>query len=72
MSPIYEWPSVDEFLDREKELAALDEWWSDGDRTPVSLYGRRRCGKSWLFRRLNGHHLLHHRFFGRLLFFLNK
>lgn len=53
MSPIYEWPSVDEFLDREKELAALDEWWSDSDRTPVSLYGRRRCGKSWLFRRFS-------------------
>jgi AAA+ ATPase superfamily predicted ATPase len=48
----YDWPSVGRFVDREDELAALEHWWADPDPTPLSLYGRRRCGKSWLFRRL--------------------
>lgn len=47
----YVWPSVDRFVNRHDELAALDEWWASPDRQPLSLYGRRRCGKSWLFRR---------------------
>ncbi len=47
----FEWSSVDEFLDRDNELAELERWWRNTDRTPLSLYGRRRCGKSWLFRR---------------------
>lgn len=47
----YDWSAVDEFLDREEELEALETWWSGPDRTPMSLYGRRRTGKSWLFRR---------------------
>lgn len=51
MTLVFDWPSVGEFVDREDELAALEEWWGDTDRTPLSLYGRRRCGKSWLFRR---------------------
>jgi len=49
--PTFEWASVGEFRGREAELAVLDTWWSSTDRTPVSLYGRRRSGKSWLFRR---------------------
>ena len=49
--PVYLWPSAKEFVDRTSELAALEKWWKSSDRTPVSLYGRRRCGKSWLFRR---------------------
>lgn len=49
--PLYEWASVGEFLDREDELAELEKWWRSSERTPMSLYGRRRCGKSWLFRR---------------------
>jgi AAA+ ATPase superfamily predicted ATPase len=49
--PSYEWPSVAEFLDRDEELAELEKWWGSPERTPMSLYGRRRCGKSWLFRR---------------------
>ena len=41
-----------EFLDRTEELAALERWWDDaGDRFPLVLFGRRRVGKSWLFRR---------------------
>lgn len=48
---MYEWPAVDEFLDREGERAALEEWWSSAERMPMAVYGRRRCGKSWLLRR---------------------
>jgi uncharacterized protein len=47
----YRWPLVDEFLDREDELARLEEWWAGPERMPVNLYGRRRVGKSWLLRR---------------------
>jgi AAA+ ATPase superfamily predicted ATPase len=47
----YRWPLVDEFLDREEELARLEEWWAGPERMPVNLYGRRRVGKSWLLRR---------------------
>ena len=48
----YRWPLVDEFLDREDELARLEEWWDGDERMPINLYGRRRVGKSWLLRRL--------------------
>lgn len=50
--PVYEWPRVSEFLNRTNELERLETWWNDADeRMPVNLYGRRRVGKSWLFRR---------------------
>jgi uncharacterized protein len=42
---------VTEFVNRADELASLERWWGSGERMPVSLYGRRRSGKSWLFRR---------------------
>lgn len=47
----FEWPLLDEFLDREEELARLEQWWQDAERAPINLYGRRRIGKSWLLRR---------------------
>lgn len=47
----YSWPLVDEFLDRARELERLDAWWDGPDRRPVAMAGRRRVGKSWLFRR---------------------
>lgn len=47
----YQWPAIGEFVDREAELANLEAWWVEADRTPMSVYGRRRCGKSWLLRR---------------------
>lgn len=47
----YTWPLVNEFLDREDELASLEEWWRSPERMPVNMYGRRRVGKSWLLRR---------------------
>jgi AAA+ ATPase superfamily predicted ATPase len=52
MSDVYEFAGREEFRDRSAELAALDAWWDDGgDRFPLVLFGRRRVGKSWLFRR---------------------
>src|SRR5215472_3984338 len=52
MTATYEFAGRDEFRDRSAELAALDAWWDDeGDRFPLVLFGRRRVGKSWLFRR---------------------
>lgn len=49
--PAYAWPRVDEFLDRNAEIDRLETWWASDERMPVNLYGRRRVGKSWLFRR---------------------
>ncbi len=51
MEHTYRWPLVDEFVNRTSDLARLEAWWAGRDRTPVALYGRRRVGKSWLFRR---------------------
>lgn len=51
MATVYEWPMIGEFLNRTGELARLEEWWEGPERMPVNLYGRRRVGKSWLFRR---------------------
>lgn len=46
----FDWPLVDEFLNRERDLAQLDRWWNDRSRRLIAMYGRRRVGKSWLFR----------------------
>jgi AAA+ ATPase superfamily predicted ATPase len=41
-----------DFLDRSAELQALEQWYADdADQFPLVLFGRRRVGKSWLFRR---------------------
>jgi AAA+ ATPase superfamily predicted ATPase len=48
---LYDWPLTGDFLNRERELARLEEWWNEPTRDPLSLYGRRRVGKSWLLRR---------------------
>jgi len=49
---MFEFPHIASFRDRDTERAALDEWWSQDDDHPVMVvYGRRRTGKSWLFRR---------------------
>lgn len=47
----FDFPAIDRFVDRESELAALDRWWQGEDRNALNLHGRRRVGKSWLFRR---------------------
>lgn len=48
----FEWSMFGAFLNRDAELARLEEWWVAPERMPVNLYGRRRAGKSWLFRRV--------------------
>lgn len=47
----YHWPRVADFRNRTAELRALDRWWKSTDAQPISMSGRRRVGKSWLFRR---------------------
>lgn len=49
--PHYEWPLLTHFLDRQTELRRLERWWNEQDPMPLSVYGRRRVGKSWLLRR---------------------
>jgi AAA+ ATPase superfamily predicted ATPase len=49
---MYTFPRTGEFRDRHAELAAVEDWWTHDDDHPVMVvYGRRRTGKSWLFRR---------------------
>lgn len=47
----YEWPLVGEFRNRTAEVERLEAWWAEGEREPLAMFGRRRVGKSWLFRR---------------------
>jgi AAA+ ATPase superfamily predicted ATPase len=47
----YRWAAAGEFVNRDAELARLETWWASPQREPINLYGRRRVGKSWLFRR---------------------
>lgn len=49
--PAYAWPRLGDFVDRTAELDRLESWWDSPERMPINLYGRRRVGKSWLFRR---------------------
>ena len=46
----FEFPAHDRFLNREADLARLADWWAGAERNALALYGRRRVGKSWLFR----------------------
>lgn len=48
----YSWSAADQFIGRADELARLDMWWNRDGAEPINLFGRRRVGKSWLFRRL--------------------
>lgn len=32
-------------------LQRLEDWWDSADVQPFNLFGRRRVGKSWLFRK---------------------
>jgi uncharacterized protein len=41
----------DDFVNRANDLARLEQWWADKTRDALCIYGRRRVGKSWLFRR---------------------
>lgn len=47
----YEFESIAQFRDREEELAALRTWFEKtNERRALAIFGRRRVGKSWLFR----------------------
>lgn len=46
----FEFSAHDRFLDRQADLARLEDWWAGDERNALALYGRRRVGKSWLFR----------------------
>lgn len=51
MSEPYVFPNLGAFRDREEEQAAIEEWFADANEwRAMMLYGRRRAGKSWLFR----------------------
>jgi AAA+ ATPase superfamily predicted ATPase len=47
----YTWKPVDQFLNRRNDLALLESWWGSPTRDALALVGRRRVGKSWLFRK---------------------
>jgi uncharacterized protein len=47
----YSFPSIDAFRDRAEERAAIAAWFEDElEWRVMALFGRRRAGKSWLFR----------------------
>lgn len=48
---VFRFPARDRFLDRDADLARMEDWWNGGGTNALALYGRRRVGKSWLFRR---------------------
>jgi AAA+ ATPase superfamily predicted ATPase len=43
--------AIDRFRNRQADLGRLEDWWSGREANALALYGRRRVGKSWLFRR---------------------
>lgn len=47
----YDWTPRNQFVDRVDDLAQLESWWEHRTRDAIALVGRRRVGKSWLFRR---------------------
>ena len=49
--PEFSWPLVDAFVNRTDEQSHLKSWWDEPTREPLALIGRRRVGKSWLFRK---------------------
>jgi AAA+ ATPase superfamily predicted ATPase len=47
----YRWPPRGQFINRLDDLGQLESWWDHATRDALALIGRRRVGKSWLFRR---------------------
>ncbi len=47
---VFHFPARAAFLNRVDDLARLEDWWDGDERNALLLYGRRRVGKSWLFR----------------------
>ncbi len=48
---VFGFPARDRFVNRDADLARFGQWWNDATRDALCVYGRRRVGKSWLFRR---------------------
>jgi AAA+ ATPase superfamily predicted ATPase len=48
---VFEFTPRDQFINRVDDLDRLARWWEDRTRDALCMYGRRRVGKSWLFRR---------------------
>lgn len=47
----YNWAARSEFVNRVDDLNEMEMWWTGPSRDALALVGRRRVGKSWLFRR---------------------
>lgn len=47
----YTFPKLSSFVNRAAELDEMEHWWSGDDPNALLVFGRRRVGKSWLFRR---------------------
>lgn len=51
MGDPYLFQSIEAFRNRAAELEAIAEWFdNEAEWRAMTLYGRRRAGKSWLFR----------------------
>ena len=48
--PRFDWSAHGAFRNRVADLAGLEDWWTSPSRDALCLFGRRRVGKSWLFR----------------------
>jgi AAA+ ATPase superfamily predicted ATPase len=51
MLDAFDFPAAERFVNRNADLERLEEWWNGDDPNALALFGRRRVGKSWLFRR---------------------
>jgi AAA+ ATPase superfamily predicted ATPase len=47
----FAWAQTGRFVNRAADLERMEEWWASPTRDALALIGRRRVGKSWLFRR---------------------
>lgn len=47
---VFRFAARNEFINRAADLARLEDWWAGPERNVLAMYGRRRVGKSWLFR----------------------
>ena len=48
-----DFPVLERSVNRNSDLARIEGWWDGDDPNTLALFGRRRVGKSWLFRRFD-------------------